>query len=78
MVNVGPAHQPNGHERQYGMTKMCRPLLNLKALKKGGAYLLGDNRPLKPVVRSTWTIPGQQLRIVLKEGRKSYSSIGTR
>mmetsp|Transcript_25691 Transcript_25691/g.38789 ORF Transcript_25691/g.38789 Transcript_25691/m.38789 type:complete len:104 (-) Transcript_25691:263-574(-) len=51
------------------MTKMRHPRLDLKILK-GGACLLGDNRPLKPVVRSTWTIPGEQLRIVLKEGRK--------
>lgn len=70
LVNVGPAHQPTNHERKYGMTKMPRPRLDLKIINRGGAYLLGDHRPLKPVVRSTWTIPGEQLRIVLKEGRK--------
>lgn len=69
LVTVEPAHQPTTKERAQGLTKLPRPTIDLKLLKKGGGRLLGDPRPLRPI-RAKWLEEGQVLRLLLREGRK--------
>ena len=68
-VTVEPAHQPTTKERAQGLTELPPPTLDIKVLKKGGALLHGDPRPLKPI-RAKWLEPGKKLKLVLREGRK--------
>lgn len=74
-------------ERAQGMTdikQLPQPTRDLKPIRRGGYTLLGDSRPLRPVVEAEWLRWEDQisiaaleanarrrlLRIVMKEGRK--------
>lgn len=69
VVTLEPAHQPTTQERAKGLTKLPRPTVDLKPLKEGGATLLGESRPMRPM-RTKWLERGKVLQIVLREGRK--------
>lgn len=69
VMTLEPAHQPTTKERAQGLTKLPSPTMDLGILKKGGATLLGDSTPLRPI-RARWLERGEVLKVVLREGRK--------
>ena len=69
VVTLEPAHQPTTQERAQGLTKLPRPTVDLTLLKDGGATLLGESRPMRPM-RAKWLERGKVLQVVLREGRK--------
>lgn len=69
LVTLERACQPTTKERLQGLIKLPPPTLDLKLLKRGGATLLGDTRPLKPI-RAKWIEQEKVLQVVLREGRK--------
>jgi 23S rRNA pseudouridine2604 synthase len=80
IVHVQKAEQVMRVERERGMVQLPPPSHNLKLLlgkqtsKRRSRYLslrlLGDPRPLKPIVAAEWIERGKILRLVLQEGRK--------
>ena len=53
---------PSTPEQRFDLTRILR----------GGEFLLGDDRPLKPSPRVQWIVKGERLQIVLTEGRKNH------
>lgn len=68
-VNLEHANQVTANEKKLGLKRLPPSTLDLDILKYGGARLLGDERPLRSV-KARWVVPGRELQLILKEGRK--------
>jgi len=79
IVDVEPAVKPT--KREYAIdpnfvlpssSEQRQRLFDLTHILRGGEFLLGDDRPLKPCPLVRWIVKGERLQIVLTEGRKHH------
>jgi 23S rRNA pseudouridine2604 synthase len=76
IIDVAPAVRPTKRELSIDPNFVLpvysseQQRYDLAPILKGGAFLLGDDRPLKACPMARWIMKGEKLQIVLTEGRK--------
>ena len=77
IVDVVPAVKPTRRELAidpsfFLPSRQHQQKFDLTQISRGGGFLLGDDRPLKPCPRVRWITEGEKLQIALTEGRKHH------